>query len=187
MSFLRHEEIFRSDDPSPSSLGDGQAVGLSVAFFKVSEACGGLAPTHRLDESPAGYSLAGCAPAEPASASPAVHDSAIKEFCRSTDFQRTANSGLTGCLTFGSTPGEAVARASVVLGVPVLRRLGLREIGDDDDSGDPGGSEEDRPEATTALRVNPEPGRALKSHENTYLEELGDGRPVLVKSDQQLH
>jgi len=28
-------------------------------------------PTHRLDEFPAGYSLAGCAPAEPASASPA--------------------------------------------------------------------------------------------------------------------
>jgi putative transposase len=29
-------------------------------------------PAHRLDESPAGYSLAGCSPAEPASASPAV-------------------------------------------------------------------------------------------------------------------
>ena len=30
----------------------------------------GQAPAHRLDKFPAGYSLAGCSPAEPASASP---------------------------------------------------------------------------------------------------------------------
>ena len=49
MSFLRHEEIFPSDEG---------AVPVDRA------------PTHRLDEFPAGYSLAGCAPAEPTSVSP---------------------------------------------------------------------------------------------------------------------
>ena len=53
------------------------------------------APAHRLDEFPAGYSLAGCSPAEPASASPAGHQYALKSSCRSSDFQRTANSVLT--------------------------------------------------------------------------------------------
>jgi len=51
MSFLRHREIYPSDG--------GQAHL-------------GPAPAHRLDEFPAGYSLAGCSPAEPASASPAM-------------------------------------------------------------------------------------------------------------------
>ena len=49
MSFLRHGEIYRPD-------GNGRDV---------------AAPGHRCDEFPAGYSLAGCSPAEPASASPA--------------------------------------------------------------------------------------------------------------------
>src|SRR5712692_5308448 len=52
MSFLRHQEIYPSDG------------GLSLAS---------QAPAHRLDEFPAGYSLAGCSPAVPASASPASH------------------------------------------------------------------------------------------------------------------
>lgn len=56
MSFFRHEEIYRSDlrvsiDGKPAEAGF---------------------PDHRLDESPADYSLAGCSPALPASASPAV-------------------------------------------------------------------------------------------------------------------
>jgi len=62
MSFLRHRESYQ------------------VRFL--SELCGGAeswstrarplghALTHRLDEPPVGYSLAGCSPAEPASASP---------------------------------------------------------------------------------------------------------------------
>jgi hypothetical protein len=50
MSFLRHEEIYPSD-------GDSTVVSR--------------APAHRLDEFPAGYSSAGCSPAEPTSASPA--------------------------------------------------------------------------------------------------------------------
>jgi hypothetical protein len=49
MSFKRHEEIYPNDrgaDPNPAP------------------------PAHRLDEFPAGYSLTGCSPALPASASP---------------------------------------------------------------------------------------------------------------------
>jgi ribonuclease G len=39
------------------------------------------------------------------------------------------------------------------------------------------------------LRVAPEVGRLLKSNQNTYLQELEEilGRPVIVKSDHQLH
>jgi transposase InsO family protein len=54
MSFFRHKEIFRSD---VSSLPSGEPTEVS-------------SPAHRLDESPAGYSLAGWSPPEPASASP---------------------------------------------------------------------------------------------------------------------
>ena len=55
MSFFRHREIYRSD------------VGWEPAAATLSRRC----RAHRPDESPAGYSLAGCSPAEPASASPA--------------------------------------------------------------------------------------------------------------------
>lgn len=49
MSFFRHGEIYRWDG----------------------EAAGSASPTHPIDESPAGYSLPGCSPAAPGSASPA--------------------------------------------------------------------------------------------------------------------
>ncbi len=52
MSFLRHKEIYRSD-------GNRNAEAA------------GAASAHRVDEFPAGYSWAGCSPAEPACASPA--------------------------------------------------------------------------------------------------------------------
>jgi len=56
MSFPRHKEIYRSDGeirkPQPGRDLDGRPR------------------CHRFDEFPTGYSLAGCAPAEPASASP---------------------------------------------------------------------------------------------------------------------
>jgi transposase InsO family protein len=55
MSFFRHAEIYRSD----------------VGFKAEGEPAHTGSPDHRLDESPAGYSSAGCSPAEPASASPA--------------------------------------------------------------------------------------------------------------------
>src|SRR5205814_9201136 len=51
MSFLRHREIYPVE-----TGGRGRNRGY--------------ARTSRLDESPVGYSLAGCSPAEPASASP---------------------------------------------------------------------------------------------------------------------
>ena len=86
MSFLRHPEIYR---PMWASLW--RSLGATTA----------AAPTHRLDEFPAGYSLAGCSPAEPASASPAGHQYAVQSFCRSRIFQRTANSVLTVCVSPG--------------------------------------------------------------------------------------
>jgi hypothetical protein len=48
------------------------------------------APAHRLDEFPAGYSLAACSPAEPASASPAESKYAALYSRRSSSFLRTA-------------------------------------------------------------------------------------------------
>jgi hypothetical protein len=55
MSFLRHEEIY--------PCGEGESREGAILANR--------APAHRNDESPAGYSSAGCSPAEPASASPA--------------------------------------------------------------------------------------------------------------------
>ena len=94
MSFLRHQEIYR-----PMWVSLWRSLGATTA----------AAPTHRLDEFPAGYSLAGCAPAEPASASPAGNQYALQSFCRSRIFQRTANSVLTVCVSSGGkrTPSEA--------------------------------------------------------------------------------
>jgi putative transposase len=63
MSFFRHKEIYRSDVGSRST-GEPAETG---------------SPDHRLDESPAGYSSAGCSPAEPASASPARDHGAGEE------------------------------------------------------------------------------------------------------------
>ena len=56
MSFPRHEEIYRSD------------VGLGKAGS--GNGCRHSQPFLGLDEFPVSYSLAGCPPAEPASASP---------------------------------------------------------------------------------------------------------------------
>lgn len=63
MSFFRHAEIYRSDETKTSKE---KAAG-NAAF-----------PDHRSDESPAGYSSAGCSPAEPASASPAVNQFGVQ-------------------------------------------------------------------------------------------------------------
>ena len=70
------------------------------------------APTHRLDEFPAGYSLAGRSPAEPASASPAGYEYAVQSFCRSRIFQRTANSVLTVCVSPGGKRTPLTRRLS---------------------------------------------------------------------------
>ena len=63
MSFFRHEEIYQSDVGSRTE-GEPAETG---------------SPDHRLDESPAGYSSAGCSPAEPASASPAGNHCGAEE------------------------------------------------------------------------------------------------------------
>ena len=86
MSLLRHGEIYPSDG--------GASISASAS-------------AHRLDEFPIGYSLAGCSPAEPASASPTASEYAVHWSCRSTDFQRPVNYALTGCLTRGGKRIEA--------------------------------------------------------------------------------
>ena len=58
-------------------------------------------PAHRLDEFPAGYSLAGCSPAAPASASPTEYEYAVMSSCRSRAFHRTAYCVLTVCVSPG--------------------------------------------------------------------------------------
>ena len=92
MSFLRHREIYRSD---------------GLGFRESGARSGGLhAPTHRFDEFPAGYSLAGCAPAEPASASPAEQKFTMKAIPRPSFFQRMGKPCLAGCLTSGVHRGN---------------------------------------------------------------------------------
>jgi len=85
MSFLRHGEIYHFDEG---------AIPRDHAL------------AHRNDEFPAGYSLAGCAPAEPAAASPAGAHLARKGFRSTMQFQRTVRSALTDCLTQGDNPKE---------------------------------------------------------------------------------
>lgn len=68
---------------------------------------------HHLDESPVGYSLAGCCQAEGASASPTGRDFEIKGFRRTMRFQGTANRVLTARLR----PG---VQRKIPYGVPVL-------------------------------------------------------------------
>src|SRR5262245_20580338 len=80
MSFRRHREIYPSD---------GGVIGFDHAS------------AHRPDEFPVGYSWTGCAPALPASASPTAFEYEVGSSCRSTSFQRTANSVLTLCVSRG--------------------------------------------------------------------------------------
>ena len=87
MSFLRHPQIYPSIC-SMAKTGDGPFSGFAPG-------------PHRLDESAAGYSLAGCAPAEPASASPGDYEYAVQSFYWSRSFHPTANSVLTVCVSPG--------------------------------------------------------------------------------------
>jgi hypothetical protein len=59
MSFFRHAEDYRPDGAQAKTKSGPQTAPLTIGF----------------DESPAGYSLASCSPAELASASPADADS----------------------------------------------------------------------------------------------------------------
>ena len=85
MSFLRHGEIYRPMQKRERPAHDRPQP-------------------HRYDEFPAGYSLAGCAPAEPASPSPAITHSAGNALGSTIKMQRTANHLLTACLTQGDNP-----------------------------------------------------------------------------------
>ncbi len=89
MSFLRHGEIYR-----PMNLSTGVPGRLRYD----------RPVSHRFDEFPAGYSLASCAPAEPASASPASAHLAANGVGGTIKMQRTANCLLTPCLTQGDNP-----------------------------------------------------------------------------------
>src|SRR5712691_7556182 len=95
MSFLRHLQIY---PPIGSLVGTGDGP-LS-----------GFAPgPHRLDESATGYSSAGCAPAEPASASPGDYEYELQSYRRSKSFHPTANSVLTVCVTPGGRRNPKIA------------------------------------------------------------------------------
>src|SRR5260370_32865443 len=92
----------------------------------------GFAPgSHRLDESAAGYSLAGCAPAEPTSASPGDYEYAVQSSCRSRSFHRTADSVLTVCVRLGGKlipyqrtgAGRVASRVSGRAGLAHCRKL----------------------------------------------------------------
>jgi len=106
MSFRRHGEIYRSDERQAGPL-PGRPLHHSPRPPQ----------PHRLDEFPAGYSWAGCSPAEPASASPAGAHLARKRLRCTIKFQRTANSVLTVCLTSGDNPSITLHRLS-----PPIRR-----------------------------------------------------------------
>ena len=94
MSFFRHEEIYRPMD-------NRNVPGRS---------CQDRPRPHRYDEFPAGYSSAGCAPAEPASASPAEAHLAGIGPGSTIESQRTVNRLLTPCLTQGDNPKTKLRR-----------------------------------------------------------------------------
>ena len=76
---------------------------------------------HRLDELSAGYSLAGCSPAAPASAFPADSEYGNRVARKSTIFQRTATVPLCCCLSLGVHAIDLVVVAELF--VPVLDHL----------------------------------------------------------------
>ena len=94
MSFPRPEEIYRP-------MGMAKRLGRPTC---------GHPSAHRYDEFPAGYSLAGCAPAEPASASPAGAHGAAEAGSSTIEMQRTADTLLTACLTRGDNPNYIASR-----------------------------------------------------------------------------
>jgi hypothetical protein len=91
MSFGRHEEIYRP-------------IRGSQTHPERSPHRPDRPGWDRHDEFPAGYSLAGCAPAVPASASPAGAQVATEGAGSTIETQRTANHLLTACLNGGDNP-----------------------------------------------------------------------------------
>jgi hypothetical protein len=103
MSFFRHEEIYRPMD-SRNVLG---------------RPWHDRPRPHRFDEFPAGYSSAGCAPAEPASASPAEAHLAGFGSGSTIELQRTVNRLLTPCLTQGDNPILSMRFAILPVVIPL--------------------------------------------------------------------
>ncbi len=103
MSFSRHKEIYRSDGGF-SKAGEQQLSPLPSLI-----GC---------DEFPVGYSLAGCPPAEPASASPTGNDSQLPY----NDFSANGNNPLNsvsqpkGALQKIRTPQGARSEGARVVG-----------------------------------------------------------------------
>lgn len=89
MSFLRHKEIYQSDEI--------RSIGSDSADAPL---------THRADEFPVGYSSEGCSPAVPPSASPTVVD------CASTVRQKAKayfrSSEKEGWILHGQQEAEGV-------------------------------------------------------------------------------
>jgi len=75
MSFFRHVKIYRSD----------------LLRWELDTKYNSR-PDHRFDESSTGYSSTGCAPAEPASASPVTHSFSLND---ATVHQTAANANLS--------------------------------------------------------------------------------------------
>src|SRR5216684_3596709 len=98
MSFLRHLEIYPSD-------------GYATRVNRV--------PAHRLDEFPAGYSSAGCSPAEPASASPTEDHFALWAIRSTILFQRTVNRVLTVCVTPGGRRNNTTTSPAYSISAPL--------------------------------------------------------------------
>jgi hypothetical protein len=96
MSFLRHEEIYRSDVRLGQSWERQPVSSLPVLI-----GC---------DEFPVGYSLAGCPPAEPASASPTRNDSQ-QPTLPYNDFSANGNNPLN----FVSQPKGALQNGALPL------------------------------------------------------------------------
>jgi hypothetical protein len=86
-------------------------LGIGKSIHPMRTPASPASPPHRSDEFPAGYSLAGCAPASPASASPTASEYALKSSYRSIAFHRTVNSVLTVCLTLGGRSTKCLGNA----------------------------------------------------------------------------
>jgi len=113
MSFFMHKEIFRSD---VDSLHSGETVET-------------ISPAHRLDESPAGYSLAGWSPPEPASASPTEDDSGGDEAVWVAKFSEQQVCQFQIVSTEGSTRFCLILKANSIplicgIATSVIRRSG---------------------------------------------------------------
>ena len=103
MRFPRHGEIYRSDmafqtakNWARSAASRRSAPGPAIRVRRKARVL-----LIVRDEFPVGYSLAGCSPAEPASASPTAGHFAMNRSCRPTRNQRVVMCGLTGCLRLG--------------------------------------------------------------------------------------